>query len=1550
MKQKNLPSIKHVIAPARRWQALLRHVLLAMLCFLPQIAQSQITVTIGSTSGSNSYFYGPIYRSSATSSFNYSRYAYLYTNSELGIPAGSIITKIEWLRANSNTLTGNNTFNIWLENTSTSTLTTGTSWSTLETGATLVYSSTTQEFTGTAGTWESYNISPFIYTGSTLKLLTDHAKTGTASGSINYYYNTATGMAIGYASSTAPTGSTTLNTSSYGNKRPTIRITYSAGTPCTGPPTAMIDASVDSTCTATPFTLDASGGGLATGLSYQFQVSTDGGATWSNLDTPGASPYYTVPNQTIASQYRVIVVCSGFGADTSTDVTVTQSGFTTCFCTPSISSGCGSYGAITHVGFNTISNTSTCAGGSHFTSYPNADSTVTTVNAGNTYTLSVDLARYSYVYAWIDYDHSGTFDAEEFTRVNLTYHTVIGQQTYDTTVTIPAGALPGLTRMRVRSTYYNYPFDAATGACTTSTYGESEDYWINVIGATPCAGIPAATIASSVDSICPEIPFLLTAGPTGSAGLSYQFQKSTDMGATWTNLGSSSIYPNYTIPTQTATTQYRVITLCAGSGADTSAPATVTQNAPTTCYCVPSGTSSTRYVDDFSTTGGMTNISNLGTGWSAGGYGFFISQQASANPGGIINFNAVFGSSGTYGFKIWIDWNHDGDLSDAGETVYTSSSYATSHSGSFEVPLTALTGPTRMRIGNSFTPSTGPASPCATGISGEFEDYTFVVVPLLPCSGTPDGGTVSASLDTICPGNYTSLELSGYTGFVTGISIQWQESSSPSGPFTDVTGGMDDTTDAYTTDTLYATTYYRAKVTCTNSGMVSYSDTQQVFVQIIEVLSTTDGMSCLPGTVTLSATATPGATIHWWDAPVDGTELDTGAVFVTPSISTTTTYYVSATSGAGGSLSAGRETPQPTSTGYSFTNYGLVFTATAPFHLNSVDVYPTAGAGTVTIALQDASGATLATSGPLAFPAGTGTTFAGGATPVTLPLDFDVPVGTGMRLVATAISANLIRDNPISGWSYPLPIGDFGNITGGLLSGSSSTSAYYFFFNWQIGSGCSSDRTAVTANIGGLPTITAQPVGDTVCEGQALTLSVAATGVATYQWYGPGGAIGGATDSIYTVPSAALTDVGDYFVVVAGPSGCGDVISDTVAVMVGIPGEWRGFTNSWNDPVNWCGGVPTASSDIVIPASGSVDFEPVVLAGDVAQVRNLTIFSSVLTVAGEMSFYGDVTASAGGALNAENGTINLKSTGTQTLDVSFLATNLNIEGGGEKLMQDDILVTGNLALTNGILNTGNSRLTLWSGATQTGGSGSSYVRTGDMGGFKREVDGSPTRFMIGNSAFNPATITNTSGPVYITARVRDEVLTDGYSGGPVLPPTYVINRTWELEPEAGSSTNATLTLQWNSGEENSSAFNYSNVFIAQYKEGAWVNTCCPAASLAPPALGAGPFKVTQVGLSDLTLFTVSSSGGDPLHIGNATTAGFEMKAFPNPATDVVTVLLTGGSREGKISLTDLSGRELIAHFPENGRAVFDIRALASGMYFLTYSDGLTRHTIKVNKK
>ncbi|MCC6720778.1 MAG: DUF5011 domain-containing protein [Bacteroidia bacterium] len=85
--------------------------------------------------------------------------------------------------------------------------------------------------------------------------------------------------------------------------------------------------------------------------------------------------------------------------------------------------------------------------------------------------------------------------------------------------------------------------------------------------------------------------------------------------------------------------------------------------------------------------------------------------------------------------KVWIDWNIDGDFSDAGEEVaYESTASTSTFTASFTVPssIVAFEGKTRMRVGTSY--NTDPNEPCgaSSGINnanriGEFEDYRVVI-------------------------------------------------------------------------------------------------------------------------------------------------------------------------------------------------------------------------------------------------------------------------------------------------------------------------------------------------------------------------------------------------------------------------------------------------------------------------------------------------------------------------------------------------------------------------------------------------------------------------------------------------------------------------------------------------------------------------------------------------------------------------------------------------------------------------------------------------------
>jgi hypothetical protein len=83
------------------------------------------------------------------------------------------------------------------------------------------------------------------------------------------------------------------------------------------------------------------------------------------------------------------------------------------------------------------------------------------------------------------------------------------------------------------------------------------------------------------------------------------------------------------------------------------------------------------------------------------------------------------------------------------------------------------------------------------------------------------------------------------------------------------------------------------------------------------------------------------------------------------------------------------------------------------------------------------------------------------------------------------------------------------------------------------------------------PMIAIQPVGQTVCTGGGISLSVSASYAASYQWNLNGAAIPGATSPMYSVSGAAAGNAGNYTVTVANPGG--SVTSGVAAVTVKSP-------------------------------------------------------------------------------------------------------------------------------------------------------------------------------------------------------------------------------------------------------------------------------------------------------------------------------------------------------------------------------------------------------------
>ncbi|WP_109300870.1 M14 family zinc carboxypeptidase [Aquimarina sp. AU474] len=117
----------------------------------------------------------------------------------------------------------------------------------------------------------------------------------------------------------------------------------------------------------------------------------------------------------------------------------------------------------------------------------------------NTITLSVGFANTSYTEfwaVWIDYNKNGTFESSEQIVSESTSSST--DQSYN--FTIPTSALSGETRMRVSMKY-----NSAPTACETFTYGEVEDYTVNIGGVVSAKGNDIAkTIALDQISLYPN--------------------------------------------------------------------------------------------------------------------------------------------------------------------------------------------------------------------------------------------------------------------------------------------------------------------------------------------------------------------------------------------------------------------------------------------------------------------------------------------------------------------------------------------------------------------------------------------------------------------------------------------------------------------------------------------------------------------------------------------------------------------------------------------------------------------------------------------------------------------------------------------------------------------------------------------------------------------------------------------------------------------------------------------------------------------------------------
>lgn len=310
--------------------------------------------------------------------------------------------------------------------------------------------------------------------------------------------------------------------------------------PCSGTPNpGNTVASANPGCLSASPVLSLQNATSGSGVTYQWQSSPNG-TTWSNISGATSATY----NPTATAYYRCNVTC-GVNTGTSSSLLFTLNSFINCYCIPPIGGqqtydGCQDNDEILNVTMGTLNNSTTCASNSTTYAYRDFGGSVSapTFTIGTGYTISVTTPGvYSdHIAAWMDVNQNGVFDASEFISVGTASSST---PTVSTTWTIPAGALTGTTKMRVKLRYSTTQTSAT--ACDGYSYGETQDYNVNLV----CAA--TVTTQPKDSTICEgsNAAFSIAATSTNS----YQWQVSTNSGSTWTNITNGGVYSGATTTT-----------------------------------------------------------------------------------------------------------------------------------------------------------------------------------------------------------------------------------------------------------------------------------------------------------------------------------------------------------------------------------------------------------------------------------------------------------------------------------------------------------------------------------------------------------------------------------------------------------------------------------------------------------------------------------------------------------------------------------------------------------------------------------------------------------------------------------------------------------------------------------------------------------------------------------------------------------------------------------------------------------------------------------------
>jgi hypothetical protein len=195
--------------------------------------------------------------------------------------------------------------------------------------------------------------------------------------------------------------------------------------------------------------------------------------------------------------------------------------------------------------------------------------------------------------------------------------------------------------------------------------------------------------------------------------------------------------------------------------------------------------------------------------------------------------------------------------------------------------------------------------------------------------------------------------------------------------------------------------------------------------------------------------------------------------------------------------------------------------------------------------------------------------------------------------------------------------------------------------------------------------------------------------------------------------------------------------------------------------------------------------------------------------------------------------------------------------GGNKVLNGDTWVNGQLAAQGSGLVLGGFDLFIALGGTLQGFGEGNFIRTTESGSLYQHSDAYEVWYPVGKTTYNPIWLTNDGAPDMIGVRVDNEVLEEGYAGPPLH--SGAVNRCWAISEVYPGGSVLDARVQWRQVQE-LAGFQRGASKVAAYTGAYW------DVGPAFPAQGNNPHTAMREGISEPQLLSVVSGAVLPVEL------------------------------------------------------------------------------------